>query len=479
MRLMRKIKNTKDDNSVKKVLREINWEENMVQHSGEGENDDRKETEGENDMAKFKEVQEKTDEELAENARLKMGGFNSLSNLNKKETEENDSKLVEQLKKETRKRLKKMNNAETWEFHDVTQIFRNGEFKKFQTIASAEVLANLFDREIAVYQGELQRGYRTNNKGEQLAVRSNKQINLILESIIQDKMHGGFITLNLNTSEENESYFDEDSQTLSAPITTKLQILDGQHRLAAFSRLLRMYKRSPESVPNPSEYFISVAIETLDDQNSKSLFSEYATKSLKINRSRGEFLNVADNINKLCRLIINASDLKVEVVSTSIKANSNNILTFGVFSKIIKDNYSPQTKKEIETLSNYLTLYFDCIIETFPDFMASKNLEERVELRKKSLTMEPLAWSGYAKISTFLQGKSSDEILSILSKFNSVVKYKGFRGQFLSRENPIFLKCMREGYKIVSTSSSTTWINKVFVEFIIEDKSLEEIGREV
>ncbi|HEY8889440.1 MAG TPA: DNA sulfur modification protein DndB [Clostridium sp.] len=407
-----------------------------------------------------------------------MKPMQSLSERVKLEDNDSEEKTEQQLKKETRKRLKILNNAETWNFNEVVEIFRNGGFKKYQTVASAEFLGNLYDQKIAIYQGELQRGYRYNKKGDQLAVRSNKQINLILEAICKDSMHGGFITLNLNSSEENLANFDEDEHTLTAPITQKLQILDGQHRLAAFSKLIRLYKRNPESVPNPSEYFISVAIETLNDQDSKSLFSEYATKSLKINRSRGEFLNVTDNVNKLCRSIMDKSDMQVEVVSTSIKSSSHSIITFGVFSKIIKDNYSPQTKKEIESLSNYLTLYFDCIIETFPEFMASKDLERRSELRKQFLTMEPLAWSGYAKISTLLQGKSSDEMLKLLDKFNSKVEYKGWKGKFLSRENPIFWKIMREGNKIVSTSSSTTWINKVFTEFIIEGKSLEEIGRE-
>ena len=37
---------------------------------------------------------------------------------------------------------------------------------------------------------------------------------------------------------------------------------------------------------------------------------------------------------------------------------------------------------------------------------------------------------------------------------------------------------MREGNKMISTSKSATWINKVFKEYVIDGKNLEEIGRE-
>ena len=376
-----------------------------------------------------------------------------------------------------KERLEQLNSAEEWKFENVVEIFRNGELSKYQAIANIEVLASLFDRQILSYNGELQRGYRSNKKGELLAVRSKKQVDLIYESICKNRMHGGFITVNWNP-EKGDINFDEDEHTLSGSINQKLDILDGQHRLAAFSQILRNYRKSPDTIPNPANYQIGIVIELLDDESAKSLFSEYATKSLKISKSRGEFLNVEDYTNRLCREIINKSDLKVEVVSTAIKNSSENIITFGVLSKNIKDNYDPKTKVEVEKLSEYLTLFIDSLIFTFPKYMASKDLTERVELRSHNLAMEALSWGGYFKLSTKLQGKSREEILSILNKFNSKVDYKGWRGDFLDKENPIFRKIMREGFRIINTSSSATWINKVFIEYALEGKSLEEIGKE-
>ena len=395
-----------------------------------------------------------------------------------KREEARKKKEASKLKREAKERLKQMNNADEWVFENTTEICRNKESCKFQTIANAEFLGNLLDRQIATYVGDLQRGWRKNSKNELIAVKSEKQIKLILDSLLHDKMHGGFITLNLNPSDGYEINYNEEDHTISGSINQKLQILDGNHRLNSFSRWAKLYKRNPESVPNPADYYISVVIETLNDDDAKSLFSEYATKSLKISKSRGEFLNVEDYTNKLCRDIMKKSDIKVEVVSTSIKANSENIITFGVFSKNIKDNYNPKSKIEVEELSNYLSLFIDSLISTFPKYMASKDLTERAELRTHNLAMEALSWGGYLKLSTRLQGKSREEILSILNKFDSKVDYKGWRGNFLDKENPIFRKIMREGFKIINTSSSATWINKVFIEYVLEGKSLEEIGRE-
>ena len=450
--------------------------------------ENKKEEEGDKNMAKFKEVQEKSEEEMAEDARLKMGGFNSLSNLNKKETEDRDiqdeksevqlKKESSKLKRDVRKKLKQMNSLEEWSFENTVEICRNNESCKFQTIANAQFLGNLLDRKVVMYFGDLQRGWKSNSKNELVEVKSEKQIKLILDSLLHDRMHGGFITLNLNPNDSHEINFNEDDGIISGSINQKLQILDGNHRLNAFSRWVKLYMRNPESVPNPADYYISVVIETLDDDSSKSLFSEYATKSLKISKSRGEYLNVEDNTNKLCREIMKKSDIEVEVVSTAIKANSKSIITFGVLSKNIKENYDPKTKIEIQGLSDYLTMFIDSLIFTFPKFMASKDLEERTELRKHRLEMEALAWGGYFKLSTRLQGKSREEILDVLSKFNADIEYKGFKGKFLERENPIFRKIMREGFRIINTSSSATWVNKVFIEYALENKTLEEIGKE-
>jgi len=387
---------------------------------------------------------------------------------------------VNKLKKNARDRLKQLNSADEWKFENTIEICRNKETCKFQTIANAEFLGNLLDRKIATYVGDLQRGWKSNSKNELVEVRSEKQIKLILDSLLHDRMHGGFITLNLNPNDGHEINFNEEDHTISGSIDQKLQILDGNHRLNAFSRWAKAYKRNPESVPNPADYYISVVIETLNDDDAKSLFSEYCLKGLKISKSRGEFLNVEDYTNKLCKEIIKFSDMKdkVEVISTSIKGNSNSIISFGVLSKNIKENYSPQTKSEIEEMSKHLITFVDSLIQTFPKFMASRDLEERKLLRVNSLTMEALAWGGYFYISKLLQEKSKEEILSILSKFNDDIEYKGFKGKFLAKENPIFRKIMREGNKMISTSKSATWINKVFSEYVIDGKSLEEIGRE-
>jgi len=381
------------------------------------------------------------------------------------------------LKKEMKSRLEKLNNSEEWKFDNVIEVFRNNELVKYQGVANIEVLSALFERGVLSYNGELQRGYRKGKNGDLLAVRSKKQIDLIYSSIIKNKMHGGFITFNWNP-EKGDINYDEDERTLSGSIDQKLDILDGQHRLSAFLKVLKAYRKSPETIPNPADYQIGIVIELLDDDSAKSLFSEYATKGLKISRSRGEYLNVEDYTNKLCRDVMKKSDLKVEVVSTSIKATSENIITFGVLSKNIKDNYNPKTKIDVEECSKHLIAFVDAIIQNFPKFMASKDLIERKILRENSLTMEALAWSGYFYISKSLQGKSKEEMLSILSKFNSKVNYRGFIGNFLDKENPIFRKIMREGNKMISTSSSVTWVNKVFNEYILEGKSLEEIGRE-
>jgi len=468
-----------DDEKLKQQMRELNMRNmpslsnlNRMKDEGDG-NGCEEESRGEESSGEGGGVGSDKD-------KIQKEEFNEeYSDAQRKKDELAKKREANKLKKQMKERLEQLNSAEEWKFENVVEIFRNGELVKYQTTANIEVLATYFDRHILSYNGELQRGYRNGKNGELLAIRSQKQVNLIYESICKNRMHGGFLTVNWNP-EKGDINFDEDEHTLSGSINQKLDILDGQHRLCSFSKILKAYRKNPESVPNPANYEIGIVIELLNDDDAKSLFSEYSTKSLKISKSRGEFLNVEDNTNRLCREIIKKSDLhnRVEVVSTSISAKSPSIITFGVLSKIIKENYTPSTKVEIEELSNYLTLFIDSLIQTFPKYMSSKDLEERKSLREKNLAMEALSWGAYMKLSKRLQGKTKEELLTILDKFNMEVEYKGWKGSFLDKENPIFRKIMREGFKVINTSSSATWINKVFAEYAIENKTLEEIGKE-
>ena len=94
--------------------------------------------------------------------------------------EKEKKKLARDLKKETKQRLEKLNNSNEWKFENTVEISRNKETCKYQTVASAEFLGNLLDRKIAIYVGDLQRGWKHNSKNDLVEVKSEKQIKLIL-----------------------------------------------------------------------------------------------------------------------------------------------------------------------------------------------------------------------------------------------------------------------------------------------------------
>ena len=445
MRLMRKIKNTKDDK-----VEHDDWEENMVQRGGEGENN----------MAKFKEVQEKSEEEMAEIAKLKMGGFNSLSNLNK-EKEENQPKSVDQLKKETRKRFKKMNKQDLesgFMFTDVTEVSRGNGLFKYQTLASAATLGRLWDEQILQYQGNLQRGYKLNSKSEEVDVFSSRHVRDILESALSQKLNGGVITLNILDTIPLD--FDSEDKTLLISPEQKIQILDGQHRIRSFSAWNRMYQKSPSSCISPEEFFMPILIEHVSENNAKLIFSEYATKFLKISNSRSLFLDVDSNVNRIARNVMNNSQLqnKVEVVSNTVKKNSNKIITFSVLTKGISA-FKPATSKECETVENFLCLYWDTLIELFSRIMGNVDPEVRQEERSKSFAIESMFMVAYHYL--------AKELINDVDWKNKLSRLTS--GNFLSRSNELWIKNItRNEGKLINTSVTQSFVTSNLLGYVLD-----------
>jgi len=140
------------------------------------------------------------------------------------------------------------------------------------------------------------------------------------------------------------------------------------------------------------------------------------------------------------------------------------------------DEGEKSEKQELKDIQNYLVKFIDKLVSIFPQFMANPNLEERNQLKSQFFTIEPLAWSGFIALSKALYGQDNWE--EKLNKLNTRVQFDGWEGEFLNRENPIFRKILREGNKIINTTASVKWINTVFIKFVNENKSLDEIAKE-
>jgi DGQHR domain-containing protein len=361
-------------------------------------------------------------------------------------------------------------------FENVIPIYRNGVIIKYQTTANAEILSDLWNREIIEYQGNLQRGYVKNKKGENVAVYNSKHVKEILESILTQKIHAGFITLNALNSKPIK--FNPEDMTLSILPKQKLQVLDGQHRLRSFAMWSKLKKRKPEQYISPEEFYMPLIIETLNEESAKSLFSEYATKPLKISTSRSLFLDVDSNINRIARRLMSESELKnrVEVIKNTISKKSDKIVSFSVISKGIKNNFKPSTQRESDEIANHLILFFNELVNTFPEIMGDVDLTKKQELKERMFTIDVLAFYAYFVLGfEFYNTKGLEKKLK---KLKDIVKVGEWEGEFLSKENPLFKPVLRENNRIINTSSTMSYMSKVIVGYVAQGKSIEELMSE-
>jgi len=372
--------------------------------------------------------------------------------------EEKRKREDELLKKEIRKRnlkLRKEDIESGFTFTDVTRVSRGNDSYKYQTLASAATLGRLWDEQILEYRGQIQRGYKLNSKNEEVAVFSASHVKKILESALTQKLNGGVITLNiLDTIPIN---FDEDDKTIQLLPEQKLQILDGQHRIRCFSAWNRLFLKSPSSCISPEEFFMPILIEHVSENNAKLIFSEYATKFLKISNSRSLFLDVDSNINKIARKVMSKTlNNKVEVVSNTIKKNSDKIISFSVLTKGISA-FKPATPKECEKVGNFLCLFWEELIENFPKSMGDVHPEVRAFEKSKSFANESMFMIGYHHVAKLL---IDDEDWKIKLK-------KLTMGGFMNRTNPIWKDILRNENRIVNTSSTqTTVINNMLNQVV-------------
>ena len=442
MRLMRKIGKREEEHKVEKD----NWEEEVVQHSGEGES-----LEGDKNMAKFKEVQEKTDEELAKNARLKMGGFNSLSNSIK-------SKEDNKLKREMRSRLKKMNNAEDkfWEFENVQVVLRDNRPYKYTVSLSCMQLAQMYISGNLIYDPQVQRGSHTNKKGEEVPILFLKHCRNIQSSILDGSIHGGNLSLNFPTDNNAELFYDNENMTLSGegPIT----INDGMHRIYSCVLWYKDFLKPNSTCKSPESFYFPVNIEHISKLESEDLFREYAVMGKSISKNRVSVHNVFDKNYEIAQRVMNESQLKgkVEMISNSIKKSSPYILTYGTILGGVAE-FKIATKKEESITGDFIIKFWDHLIELFPRLMGNVDSETRAIEKQNSFALEKMFMNSYFILGSQLQGK--DDWMIRLERLT--------QNNFLSRSNPIWSFCLREGEKIVNSSKVQKDITEIMIEKVM------------
>jgi len=380
------------------------------------------------------------------------------------ENEVIEDKSEKQIQKETRKikrdmknRLKALNNTDdkSWEFEDrVTVTLRDGVPNKYHLSLSIMELSELYSSSRIYYDQSIQRGLKhTKSKGD-IPIINMKNTKSILNACLAGTINGGCIYLNYAKEYDDELIFDEGSLSGNFP----LSIIDGAHRLECAKLWYKAFAKDPSSIKNPNDFYFPVTIENLTHDEAKNIFVELNSFGLSISKTRIAFHDVFNLNNAVAQNVMNNSMLrgKIELISNSLRRTSTCVMTFGTLSKGCSV-FSPSTKGEASEIGLYLCEFWDQMVETFPKIFGSVAPEVRQVEKLKTFAGEVM----------FINA-----MFSLAFELQSVVDWKNKLkrltfNNFLDRDNEIWDSCLREGTKIINTSSTQKYTTKTMLDQVM------------
>lgn len=343
-----------------------------------------------------------------------------------------------------------------FEFDRCTPIHRFGKIHKWQTVMSAEMIANLYLNGTVYYDFNVQRGSKKTNQGTLKPLITPSEVNSILQKMLDNRIAGGALTFCYFKENEEELDFDEENNcTLKG--SNKLAVIDGAHRVFSCIKMKKLNKKDPVNNPSPSLFEYPVFIEYLDIPSGMDLFREYANAGRKIGKVRVEALSVFDPFHHIAEEIIKTSELhnKVEKINSSPK--DNNIILFSTLMNGIRI-FKPQTQKDSIEVLKFLAEFWSELIYLFKDQMGNMEFKQRQEIRKQAFLLEPMFLNGMFHVAKYLMDYPNDWT-------NKLKKLKE-DPNFFSRGNKIWRNIMREGGATIHTSATQkividTMVNQV------------------
>ena len=346
-----------------------------------------------------------------------------------------------------------------WEFENVTEITDSQGQKKYLVPLNIKQISELHNSGSIFYDGNIQRGYKTDKNNNLKMIFSTKKVNQIMECLVSHKLGGGLLSLNYMSyyNDEFPLIYDHENKTLSAEKPNI--IIDGNHRILSCVRYMKEYPKKQKIGiiwPNPEEFYFPTLITNYDEEKCKTLFAELNSNIGKVSKSRQEFLNVNDLPNNVITYLIENSELhgRVDNVDNTITSTNPFLVTFSTLIQALRNNFSIKTKEEVKVIGEYLIKFFNILINLQKSEMGQIEIHLRNELKTKRMTIESLAWYGYMRLAKELMGESN--LVEKLYKLNE--------NNFLDKDNSIWNEIFREttkGKRIINNSSTQTYVQKV------------------
>lgn len=298
--------------------------------------------------------------------------------------------------------------------------------ESYDTIMDIKKIKDLFESGIMTYDFEIQREYSTikDSKGNIRKVPTiyKKNVDEICNYLLKGKLKPSTIILNAHKGSADggkEIAFDHKTGKMEIQKGTTLAILDGFHRINGIFKALMM---------NPNlELRMRVTIANYSKIDAKD-YQYQISKATPISKHRQIQLSLKSKaIDVIKKLEEPTSDMsgKILVKSQGEDIMANFIRYSDLFNEI-EDNFLIRTYREAMDIGDYLTRFFNEIINTYiDDFMGNLILS-----RRRSLVTRPKIFATYVSLAAEMRNRNiePERVTEVLSQID------------FSKNNPLWLE---------------------------------------
>ncbi|TYS36290.1 hypothetical protein FZC77_14870 [Bacillus swezeyi] len=303
-------------------------------------------------------------------------------------------------------------------FTDVTQVTGDNFYFKVK----ASELHKLYESQLLQYNPNAQRTNKTmylDEVGDAIPVPDlvESSVEAIANLVEQNDLIKSVLTFNalLGSSELGEELlYDPEERKLTVTKGTKLDVIDGWHRLNGINRAFRRN-------PNVKDFYLKVDLYNYTMKKARKHFGQQNTIN-PVAKSKVAEMSENDYLSVIINFIKDNSDIGelIKVNEDSIRKGERYIITFERFLKGLKRafntfNYKVDNLAEARKLGMYLTEVFDIVFNSYIDDFTNHSFGEN----KSAITTSPVIIGVLTLgIKMNLESKPAEEVEQALSSID-------------------------------------------------------------
>lgn len=330
-----------------------------------------------------------------------------------------------------------MTTENTLEVFNVVPIIRGNKVIKFITNISVAELGEVYSK--LTYDEKTQRGFKKIEKKNgtvEEKIMNKKNIDEMKYKIANEFFDGGVLTWNVRMDEKQNSYEYDPEDSKLVIKSTQISLPDSAQRHEA---IYNVYKHG---LTNSDSYYFPLSISLYSLEEEQSLFSEINGQGQKANKSRSLFLSNTLFSHTVKNLIEN-TPFKDNVEETG-KYKKEKLVTFApLYDSLFDRGYGAfsniKDATKVKELEKWLIKFYSELLSLRKEFQLTDATKRRNYDRDYITTSVPMFF-GYAQLAKHLMGDPNWK--SKLKRINNDYKYGSYKGDFLSKENPLWHSTM-------------------------------------